>query len=199
MNVQQQPVQQPPVQQPQPQPQQGTFALTPARVTNTVLDYNNSVATKIYKGAIQALAPEFDVDADGLNMFMAALYSKSREYGWDHILEVPRDLQAPMMDLVNVLTNYGELTLEHLQTFAATYVAMPTRVAQHSIMLYECIWNTLSKIGRSKVWIWKEQFHINSIPVGILLLKIVIREAHIDTNATVRHLREKISSLDIFA
>jgi hypothetical protein len=189
MNIQQQPVRQPPVQQPQPQPQQGTFALTPARVTNTVLDYNNSVATKIYKGAIQALA---------LNMFMAALYSKSREYGWDHILEVPRDLQAPMMDLVNVLTNYGELTLEHLQAFAATYVATPTRVAQDSIMLYECIWNTLSKNRRSKVWIWKDEFHLNSIPVGILLLKIVIREAHIDINATVRHLREKISSLDVF-
>jgi hypothetical protein len=71
-------------------------------------------------------------------------------------------------------------------------------VAQDSIILYECIWNTLSKTGRSKVWIWKEQFHINSIPVGFLLLKIVIREAHIDTNATVRHVREKISSLDIF-
>jgi hypothetical protein len=149
-----------------------------------VLDYNNSVATKIYKGAIQALTPEFDVDAEGLNMFMAALYSKSREYGWDYVLEVPRDLQAPMMELVNVLTNYGELTLEHLRAFAFTYVVTPTRVAQGSIMLYECIWNTLSKCGRSKVWIWKEEFHINSIPTGILLLKIVIREAHIDTNAT---------------
>jgi hypothetical protein len=80
MNVQQPPVQQPPVQQPiPPQPQQGTFALTPARVTNAVLDYNSSIATKIYKGAIQALAPEFDVDAEGLSMFMAALYFKSRE------------------------------------------------------------------------------------------------------------------------
>jgi hypothetical protein len=37
-----------------------------------------------------------------------------------------------------------------------------------------------------------------SEPYGILLLKIVIREAHIDTNATERHLREKISSLDVF-
>jgi hypothetical protein len=171
MNIQQPPVQQPPVQQPPPQPQQGTFALTPVRVTNAVLDYNNNVATKIYKGAIQALAPEFDVDAEGLNMFTAALYSKSREYGWDHILEVPRDLQAPTMDLVNVITNYGELTLEHLRAFAATYVATPTRVAQDSIMLYECIWNTLSKNGRSKVWIWKDEFHIHSIPTGIVLLK----------------------------
>jgi hypothetical protein len=77
---------------------------------HAVLDYNNNLATKIYKGAVRALTPEFDVDVEGLNTFMAALYSKSREYGWDHILEVPRDLQAPMMDL----TNYGELTLEHL-------------------------------------------------------------------------------------
>jgi hypothetical protein len=103
-----------------------------------------------------------------------------------------------MNDLVNVLTNYGELTLEHLRAFASTYVATPTRVAQDSVMLYECIWNTLSKSGRSKVWVWKDEFHINAIPTGILLLKLVIREAHIYTNATVRHLREKISTLDGF-
>ena len=185
---------QPPAQQPPPV----LFALTPARVTNAVLDYNNNIATKIYKGAVMPLSPDFDVDAEGLNVFLAALYSKAREYGWDTILEVPRDIRNPMNDLVNVLTNYGILSLEHLREFATLYVATPTRVAQDSVMLYECIWNTLSKTGRSKVWVWKDEFHINAIPTGILLLKIVIREAHIDTNATVRHLREKISSLDDF-
>jgi hypothetical protein len=179
-------------------PSQVLFALTPARVTNAVLDYNNNIATKIYKGAVMPLSPEIDVDAEGMNVFLAALFSKTREHGWDPILEVPRDLQAPFLNPVNVLTNYREVALEHLKAFASTYVARPTRVAQHSIMLYECIWNTLSKTGRSKVWIWKDEFHINVIPTGILLLKIVIREAHIDTNATVCHLREKISSLDGF-
>lgn len=184
-----------PVVAPQPPVQ---FALTPARVTSAVLDYNSTIATKIYKGAVQPLSTEFDVDAEGLNIFLAALYSKAREYGWDTILEVPRDIDAPMEDLVNVLTNYGEFTHQHLRDFATTYVATQTRAAQDSVMLYECIWNTLSKTGRAKVWVWKEEFHINTIPSGILLLKIVIREAHIDTNATVRHLREKISSLDTF-
>jgi hypothetical protein len=60
------------------------------------------------------------------------------------------------------------------------------------------MWNSLSKIGKAKVWVWKEDFHLNAIPTGILLLKVIIREAHIYTNATVRHLREKISSLDAF-
>jgi hypothetical protein len=187
MNVQQQLAQanaqaqaqgaQPPAQQQPPV----MFALTPARVTNMVLDYNTNIAIKIYKGAVQPLSPEFDVDSEGLNVFLAALFSKAREYGWDSILEVPRDLQAPMIDLVNVLTNYGEFTLEHLRAFASTYVATPTRAAQDSIMLYECMWNTLSKVGKAKVWVWKEDFHVNAIPTGILLLKVIIREAHIDT------------------
>lgn len=174
------------------------FALTPARVSNTVLDYNNPIAIKLYKGAVKTIGNEFDVGSDGLNMFLAGLHSKAREYGWDTILEVPRDLQAPMNDLVNVLTNYGEFSLQHLKAFASTYVSTPTRAAQDSIMLYECMWNSLSKIGKAKVWVWKEDFHLNAIPTGILLLKVIIREAHIDTNATVRHLREKISSLDDF-
>jgi hypothetical protein len=153
------------------------------------------LASKIYKGAVMPLSPDFDVDAEGLNVFLAALYSKAREYGRVTILEVPRDIQNPMYDLVNVPTNYGILTLELLREFTTSSVATPTRVAQDSVMMYE---NTQSKTGRSKVWVWEDEFHINDIPTGILLLKIVIREVHIDTNATVRHLRQKISSLDGF-
>lgn len=174
------------------------FALTPARVTNAILNYNNSGEVKIYKGAIQPLSPEFDVDAEGLNIFLAALFSKARAYGWDTILEIPKDNANPNINLLNLLTHYGEFTLPHLRTHVSSYANTQSRAAQDSVMLYECVWSTLTKIGKSKIWIWKDDFHVDSNPSGILLLKVIIRESHIDTNATVRHLREKISSLDVF-
>ena len=174
------------------------FALTPARVTNAVLNYNLSGEVKIYKAAIQPLSTEFDVDAEGLNIFLAALYSKARAYGWDTILEVPRDNDQPDVNLLNLLAHYGEFSLAHLRAHVSTYVNAESRAAQDSIMMYECIWSTLTKIGKAKIWIWKDDFHVGNNPSGILLLKVLIRESHIDTNTTVRHLREKISSLDIF-
>ena len=35
---------------------------------------------------------------------------------------------------------------------------------------------------------------VNSTPLGVLFLKVLIRESHIDTNATTRHIREKLGS-----
>jgi hypothetical protein len=38
------------------------FALTPARVSNTVLDYNNPISIKLYKGAVKTTGPWFQKD-----------------------------------------------------------------------------------------------------------------------------------------
>ena len=42
----------------------------------------------------------------------------------------------------------------------------------------------------------KPDFTIMGLSSGVVLLKIIIRESHIDTNATTMHIREKLSELD---
>jgi hypothetical protein len=172
------------------------FALSPAQASNDILDYSTAVGAKLYKEATKALPREYDVDAQGLNHFLASLTSKAREYGWDHILDIPRNPNDPNTPMASMLTNYGEFTLEQLTQYVQTYINGENRAAQDSMMMYQCIWNSLTKVGCDKIWVWKQDFTIGTLPSGVLLLKVIIREAHIDTNATVRHIREKISSLN---
>ena len=46
--------------------------------------------------------------------------------------------------------------------------------------------------------IWESEYMINNIPSGALLLKIIIRESHIDTNATSSAIRLRLSNLDVY-
>ena len=45
---------------------------------------------------------------------------------------------------------------------------------------------------------WEEQYKIKVKPSGNILLKIIIRESHLDSNATTTSIRNQLSSLDQF-
>ena len=61
--------------------------------------------------------------------------------------------------------------------------------------LYHCVLNYLSKEGKVKVAIWKKDYWIGDKPSGNLLLKVLIREYYLDTNATTSGIRSKLASL----
>ena len=44
--------------------------------------------------------------------------------------------------------------------------------------------NSLTQAGKDKVHIWSDQFILNGRESGILPLKVIIRESHLDTNVT---------------
>ena len=56
--------------------------------------------------------------------------------------------------------------------------------------------NSLTQAGKDKVRLWSDQFILNGRESGILLLKIIIRESHLDTNATTNSIRTQLSNLD---
>ncbi len=58
--------------------------------------------------------------------------------------------------------------------------------------------NSISKEGKTKILIWKKQYTVGNCSSGNLLLKIIIRESHLDTNATTASIRKKLSSLDTY-
>jgi polyhydroxyalkanoate synthesis regulator phasin len=58
--------------------------------------------------------------------------------------------------------------------------------------------NSLSCTGCNKITGFCNQYTINGTPVGILFLKVIVRESHIDTNATTTYIRDQLSRLDEF-
>ena len=98
----------------------------------------------------------------------------------------------------NLLTNYGELDLEDVLKFEKSYINSPTRAAQDTNILYHCLIGSLSKVGRTKVMVREHQYKIKGRPSINLLLNIIIRENHLDSNATTTSIRNQLSSIDHF-
>ena len=61
---------------------------------------------------------------------------------------------------------------------------------------------SLSSEAKKKVLIWSDQYQIEvdgaRYNSGVALLKIIIRENHLDTNATTNQIRTKLSALDTY-
>ena len=79
-----------------------------------------------------------------------------------------------------------------------TYINSDTRTAQDNCMRFTCLMNSLSSSGKAKLNIHDKQYLIGEPPIesGLCLLKILIRESHLDSNATSSMIRTKLSNLD---
>ena len=195
------------------------FALTPAKAYDGVLDYATSEGRKLFSSATKSLYHSdegFDCTPEDLHGFLEILADRAQEYDWDFIepdnnwvdqgvLVVAKENPADNAntDSWNLLDNHGQIDLKILKDQAPLYLGEESRRAQDDMMLYKCLFNSLTDAGRQKILIWKKDYIVNddendivNRPCGILLLKVIIRESHIDTNATTTAIRNKLSNLD---
>jgi len=115
-----------------------------------------------------------------------------------HILMVPEDPLEPDKDLINLLHNYGQLTLNQVWAHAKTYIDQEEQAAQDTAQLYHCLMNSLTKEAKAKVMIWRQEYIIANLPSGMALLKVIICESHVNTCSMVLHVQEKCSSPDTY-
>ena len=175
------------------------FVLAPGLAASGVLDYSTASGAKIYRAATQPLMEDlFNCEPQGLKVFLAYLEDRAIINGWEPILDIPEDARNPDVKLRNLIHKFGQISLQQVKDHASLYVAYQERASQDSMQLYQCLMASLSKEARAKVMICKDEYTVTGFPSGAVLLKIIIRESHIDTRATVRHIRDKLSSLDLY-
>ena len=97
------------------------FALTPAKATDDVIDYNTKQGAAIWQSGSKKLSEElFDCVPEGLRDFLELTKKRSKLMGWDtsvmSILDDPDDVAGPAKDY---LDHYGSISLEHLQANAS--------------------------------------------------------------------------------
>ena len=69
-------------------------------------------------------------------------------------------------------------------------------------MVFQCLMNSLTDIGKAKMFAWKQDYTIKDVATGDknescdCLLKIMLCKSHIDCNATVSTIRKSLSKLD---
>ena len=189
----------PPARQPQPPevpPPAPTFVLSPALATRGIIDYSSRAGEKIYSSATKEFdASKYDGEVQGLMAFLELMEERATNFGWNTSIMMIPDLNG---NLTNLLTEYGTITMEQVQAHEESYLNTQTRNAQDSNLLYECIMNSISTEYKAKLNIWKNEYKCGNLPSGNLLLKILIQECHLDTNATVGGTPNRLSALDSY-
>jgi len=94
--------------------------------------------------------------------------------------------------------HYRQVTLDQIRAHATIYHNAQTHAAQNNLMLYTCLATSIMPKTKVKAMIFHQDFHIGQNPIGIAFLKILIREAHIDTRVMFMHIRAKLSALDSY-
>ena len=182
------------------QSQNMNISLTQATAIRRITEYSTSSGRKIYTTATAKLEEDpFDCVAEDLYSFLKALKDRAREFGWDThgvgILSIPDD-SLNTTDFKSLIDQHGEIDLETIQIFEDPYINEPVRAARDAEQLYHCLMASLSKEGKKKILIWESQYTIDGLGSGNLLLKIIVRESHLDTNATSASIRTKLTDLD---
>ena len=176
------------------------FALTPASANPGIIDYTTVAGRKMSDNATKKLTSElFDCVPENLFSFLKALKDRARDNDWSGgqgILDILRDPTDPTSATDDLLELYGNITLENIKKFEETYIGNHCRSAQDTYNLYSCLMKSISEEGKAKVLIWEAEYTVGTKVSGCLLLKVIIRESHLDSNATTSSIRGKLSSLD---
>jgi len=137
-----------------PAPPAPVFALAPA-ANNTLIDYKSREGQKISEGATSPLKTLFALQPNHLHAFDSTVHDKGEMYGYnlaDGILLVPAMVGRAT---TNICLGYARRTVEQVTKHAATYAFTPTRWAQDSVNLYQCLINWLTPEARATIL----QFH----------------------------------------
>lgn len=168
-----------------PGQQAGTFALTPAAGTQSnVLDYvNNKMHRSHYQAAIKSLYRDsdarFDLSEKNLQNFLSRLEVRAKEFNFC-TLDVPINNNFPLGQTDNLIRHHGKFTLEHISTFANTFLGTPSRAAQDDYMLYQCLINSVDEDAFNELSAMSDEYIIGEHSCGVLLLKVIIRESAAD-------------------
>ena len=182
-----------------------SFALNPVKAMGgDIINCKSKDGQKLWEQATALLSDEgFDCMPEDLFVFLKMLEERAYIYDWDHpdtgIIVIPLDLDdIANGGSINIINEYGNIPIETIQDYKESYIGEESRQAQNMLAMHPCIMNSLSKAGKVKVIINRDEYMVDGFRSGNLLLKVEIRESYLDTNATTSTIRTRLSSLDMY-
>ena len=172
------------------------FALAPGR-NDHILDWSNPAHTKQYYKATLPLdsTEKFDGQPNKIRLFLVHVEDRAQHFNWQSILTIP--VGHPPISY-NLVHNYGQMSLQDVQTKALTYVRMQGCEAQDAYMLYNFLIKSLTDAFKAQVLLYEQDYTITplgglpSMKDGSTLLKRIIMLTYIDNRATTAHIRETL-------
>ena len=191
------------IQQPQ-QVQVGTFSHSPLQAhQGNVLDYTSRDIHKYYELATKPLFPDmekFHVEPDKFQTFINLLFQWLMVlgmFGSNTNCVIPLDLLNPGNGVpINMVSDYGHVTLEQLTAWVMTFIQGSNRNSQNSKLLFNLLTNSISIEGLQCVQLWCNQYELNDLVSGECLLNVIIQESYLDSSTMVLMLRLNLTNLD---
>ena len=181
-----------------------SFFLCPAAANTGIIDYSSKEGKKLYSEATAKLCEEsLSCDSEEYHDLIQVVTQRAMEWSWDTgIMSIPTDADNPDSPRVSLIQEHGTLTIGQIRRYEKTYIATQSRQAQDTYMLYQALFKTLSKIGRSRVILERKNYMVlvngREYHSGTLLMKVILTKMHLETKAAARMIRQRLASLDTY-
>ena len=200
-------------QQNQPQQNQQNpviFAVTPQTLeVENLIDYGTKRGTEIYK---QGCAPLDDKSlTDGFNMtpnqtvtFIEALQCRCTEMGWNSGTKNITSFQNKDNVTVDIIKNYGQIDEATLCTTCERFCSAAgansrTRAKQNNTMMSICLDKLLTADAQARLLTYQKDYLIGDVECALLMYKVIMRLATINSVATDQALCDNLHALGAFA
>ena len=130
-------------------PPAGPFLRTPLQAkVNDTIDFNSKEGRWYHEMATKSLFPDgekFDVEPAKFQTFMNLLFTRLRDLG---MFQLNKNCMIPIAGIqINMVTDYGCVTLADVTAHVATFITTNTRNSQNSKILFDLLTNSCSTEG----------------------------------------------------
>jgi hypothetical protein len=184
------------------------FARTPAQARADLLDYELPGDAKIFASATAKLSTTFLLNKPNVSILLAELGDRSNSASWTTTLHIdigavpaaPGVAAIPVVQM-DLLQDYGRLTLAQLRILVMVYQLAMNRHAQNDYQLYLALTNSVDEDTKGKMQHEKSEFMTGvagDIPSSLLYFKKLMMKAEVDSRAMASHIRDNLGSLDVY-
>jgi hypothetical protein len=179
-----------------------TYVLEPGK-EGELFNMKDEGNVRLYDKAIKPITKKggaFDLSSGCLFMLLSMFAGRAKEWGWNSpvlgILNISEDANDVNSPTNSLLESYGRISLDRIRAFERTYIHTHEQTAQDTEMMSKCLLASLTEDALARVMLVKDKYHDGGEPSGNLLLRVIIRESSLDSNATATVICTKLSMFE---
>ena len=98
------------------------FVIAPALADEGILNFADSGTKKLYNKSTEPISDvPYNLSTENLTTFLCDVEAWSAEYGWEAILNIPKDSDAEPKVNHPLTSKYGNITLDQVNYHTGTY------------------------------------------------------------------------------
>jgi hypothetical protein len=153
----------------------------------------------------KALTNGFNMMPNKTVVFIEALERKADSMGWSkRTKQITKFNNRDGVD-IDIIKNYGQIDMATLKTACERFCKVgeadsATQARQNNKMMSMCLANSLSLTAKVQLLTYKNEYIFDGIEYAPLMMyKVIMRLATIDSVATTQMLRDNLQNLSVFA